>query len=76
MHFLKQGILTKVVTTYTNGEQEVHNFRGTVKREDTFVKGYLASRYHPNAKLTRLRLHYPLSIISFSSELENEMNTV
>ena len=49
----KHGILTKVVTTYTNGEQEVHNFRGTVKREDTFVKGYLASRYHPNAKLTK-----------------------
>ena len=49
----KQGILTKIVTTHTNGKQEVSSLRRLIKREDTYTDGYLTCRYYPNAKLTK-----------------------
>ena len=49
----KKGILTKVITTHTNGKREVSSMRRTMKYEDTYTDGYLTCRNYPNAKLTK-----------------------
>ena len=49
----KKGILAKIVTTHTNGKQEVSSRRKRMKYEDSYTDGYLTCRHYPNAKLTK-----------------------